>query len=311
MSAFDIETCKWVIWGAKDGRNTFGHVHEAFFRTLKFLGKEVYYLDNSDDISRIDFSNSLMLSMNCVVKGMPQRKDCFYVVHNAAHDPCQSYFDGLKLLPYGVHVLSNRYSENVKQIGPDIYFDETSPGLMFYWGTDLLPHEIEANKPTRVFNSDSQVFNNIGSLDDMKRPAIEGFVKACKENGIEYHNYGGYNGGEIVSIEKHVQLIKDSYMAPAFQGADQVAQGYISCRIPKNISYGQPGIVHSAYANQVFGGKLIYNPDSYKLFYEARERLQNMPLAELHAQMDFVAKFHTYIPKVEAIVTAVRTLENR
>jgi hypothetical protein len=308
---FDLSTAKWVIWGAKDGINTFGHVHNAFLRALKFLGKEAYYLDRSDDISGMDFSNTLFLSMNCVVKGMPQRKDCFYVVHNAMGDPCLPYFEGLKLLPYGVHVISNRYGYDVEEIGPDIYFDREHRSLVFYWGTDLLPHEIEVNKPDRVFNKDSREFNNIGSLDDMKRPAIEGFVRACRENGIEYHNYGGYNGGEIVSVEKHIRLIKRSYMAPAFQGADQAAQGYMSCRIFKNISYGQPGIIHSAYANQVFGGKLICNADTYALFYEAREQLQSMPLAELHAQMDFVAKSHTYLNKLAGIEYAVRALEGQ
>jgi hypothetical protein len=306
---FDLDTCKYVIWGAKDGLNTFGHVHNAFLRALKFLGKEVYYLDRSDDISRMDFSNTLFLSMNCVVKGMPQREDCFYVVHNAMGDPCQEYFKGLKLLPYGVHIISNRYGYDVEQIGPDIYFDQAHRSLVFYWGTDLLPHEIEANKPDRVFNSGSREFNNIGSLDEMKRPGIEGFVRACNENGIAYHNYGGYNGGEIVSVEKHIRLIKRSYMAPAFQGADQVAQGYISCRIPKNISYGQPGIVHSAYANQVFDNKLIFDTDTYRLFYKAKEYLQSMPLKELHDQMDLVAARHTYLNKIAGIQHAVRALE--
>lgn len=306
---FDISTCRWVIWGAKDGLNTFRHIHEAFLRALKYLGKEVYYFDRSDNISGLDFSNTCFLSMNCVVKGMPQRKDCFYVVHNAMGDPCLSYFDGLKLLPYGVHVISNQYNYNVEEIGPDIYFDRDSRCLVFYWGTDLLPYEIEANKPTRVFNKDSREFNNIGSLDEMKRPAIEGFVKACKENGIDYHNYGGYNGGEIVSVEKHIRLIKRSYMAPAFQGADQVAQGYISCRILKNISYGQMGIVHSAYANQVFGGRLIFNTDTYQLFYQAKEYLESMPLVELHSLMDEVAEKHTYLNKLRGIEYAVRSLE--
>src|SRR5208282_1383782 len=254
------------MWGAKDGLNTFGHIHEAYLRALKFLGKEAYYLDHSDDISQMDFSNTLFLTMNCVYQYMPRRKDCFYVVHNANNDPCLPFFDGLKLLAYGVHVLSNRYSDSVKEIGPDIFFDEAARVLMFYWGTDLLPHEIEANKPTRVFNSESKVFNNIGSIDNMKRGAIDNFVKACRENRIDYQNYGGYNGGRVVSIEEHIKLIRDSYLAPAFQGMDQVAQGYMSCRIFKNISYGQMGITHSAYANQVFDGRLIFNTDTYKLF---------------------------------------------
>lgn len=311
MSGFDVTSAKWVMWGAKHDLNTFGHIHAAFLRTLKHMGKEAYWFDTGDDISKIDFANSVFLSMNCVLEGLPRRTDCFYFVHNISGDPRQSYFDGLKLLPYGVHILSNKYGPNVKEIGPDVYFDESSPTLMMYWGTDLLPHEIEANKPTRVFNSESRVFNNIGSIDHMKLPAINEFVRACKENGIEYHNYGGYNGGRVVSIDEHIQLIKDSYIAPAFQGADQVAQGYMSCRIFKNLSYGQMPPIHSKYANDLFGGKLIFNTDAYQLFYDAKERLQSMPLKELHDLMDLVAARHTYIPKLNAVIHAIRTLENR
>lgn len=306
---FNIDTCKWVMWGAKDGLNTFGHIHEAYLRALKFLGKEAYYLDHSDDISNFDFSNTLFLSMNCVTDHIPRRKDCFYVVHNIFGDPHLPLFDGLKLLCYGVHIGQNRYGEEVQEIGPDIYFSPGSRSMAFYWGTDLLPHEIEANKPMRVFNSDSRVFNNIGSIDQMKRKPLEDFVRACKENGIQYENYGGYNGGRIVSIEEHIQLIKDSYLAPGIQGLDQAATGYMSCRLFKNISYGQMGLTHSSYMNEVFGGKLIFNTDTYKLFYDARERLQSMRLEELHNLMDEVAQKHTYLNKIAGIIHAVRILE--
>jgi hypothetical protein len=310
VSGFNIDTCKWVMWGAKDGNNTFGHIHEAYLRALKFLGKEAYYLDRSDDISRMDFSNTLFLSMNCVVRGMPQRKDCFYVVHNANNDPCLSYFDGLKLMPYAIHVMSNRYESRVQEIGPDIFFDQQSRVLMFYWGTDLLPHEIEANKPTHVFNQESRVCNYIGSTDGMKIKAIEDFSRACRENGIQYQGYGGYNTGRVVSETEHIQLIRDSYMAPAFQGLDQIAQGYQSCRIFKNLSYGQMPLIQSKYSNDLFKGRLIFNTDAYKLFYEGRERLQSLSLEELHNLMDEVAQKHTYLNKLNGIIQAVKTLEN-
>jgi len=309
--SFDVDKARWVIWGAKDGLNTFHHIHEAYLRTLKHMGKEVYYFDQSDDISNFDFSGVVFLSMNCVVAGMPRRDDCFYVVHNAFNDPCMNYLKGLKVLPYGVHILTNRYADTVKEIGPDIFFDETTGSMSFYWATDLLPHEIEANKPTRVFNHDSKVVNYVGSVDNMKRGHIDGFVKALRENKIEYRGWGGYNNGRVVSIPEHVQLIKDSYMAPAFQGQDQVDQGYMSCRIFKNLSYGQMTLTHSKYANDVFGGRLIYNSDTYTLFQEGREKLQSMPLEELHSLMDLVARKHTFVNKLDAVIKAIRIMENR
>ncbi len=100
-------------------------------------------------------------------------------------------------------------------------------------------------------------------------------------------------------------------MAPAFQGLDQVRTGYVSCRLFKAISAGQFPLTHSLFANRVFDNKLICNEDTYQLFYEARDRLQSLRLEELHDLMDEVAKYHTYLPKIAAIETAVRTLENK
>ncbi len=319
MAGFDVSTCKWVMWGAKGlPYNSFRHIHESFFRVLKYLGKETYWFDEGEDISEIDFENTLFITQNCIYHGVPRRKDCFYVVHNMAYpsvvgatDSCKPYFEGLKSLGYNIHRLINKYSSDVKEIGPQIFFEESQRTISFRWGTDLLPREIEANKPLKAFNSEGRVFNYVGSLDDLKISNITNFVKACKENSVEYHQYGGYSGGPIISIEEHIRLIKESYMAPAFQSLDQIETGYVPCRLFKNISYGQFGITHSKCANQMFGGKLIYNEDAYKLFYEARERLQSMLVQELWSLMDEVAKNHTYLNKIAAIEQAVHTLENK
>ena len=304
----DIDTCKWVIWGAQPP-NTFGHIHAALLRTLKFLGKDVVWLNNGDDISKIDFTNTCFLTMNCALQGMPRRKDCFYVIHNGNDPACRSYLEDLNVLVWGMHVSTNRYNSDVMEIGPNIHFDQRHGVLQFWHGTDLLPHEIEANKPKKGFNDESRVCAYVGSIDEMKREYISDFSRACQENGIQYNLYGGYNNGRIVSIEEHIQLVKDSYLCPAIEGRDQVAQGYMSCRLFKNISYGQMGLTCSRYANELFGGKLIYNPDAYQLFYDAKERLQHMPVKELHDLMDEVAAKHTYLNKVNGIIKAMRMLK--
>jgi hypothetical protein len=308
---FDATTCKWVIWGAKRPFNTFGFIHSAFYRALKYLGKDVQWLELGDSTADLDLENTLFLSMNTVIDGMPRRNGCFYVVHNIRGDEREPYFDGLSLLATGVHITPNVYSKNVQVLGSDIYFEPDDRVLQMRWGTDLLPHEIQANKPTRVFNSDSREINYIGTVDPLKEITMSGFVRACRENGIKFNTYGGFNKKEHPGIQEHVDLVKRSYMAPAFQGMDQVETGYISCRLFKAISAGQYGITHSPYANALFGNRLIYEPDGYKLFYEARERLQDIRLEELHTLMDIVAAEHTYIPKIRAIEHAVRTLENR
>jgi hypothetical protein len=311
MSEFNIDTCKWIMWGARNPYHTHGHVHEAFLRALKFLGKEALWLEKGDDLSQIDFSNTCFITMNGVFLGIPRRKDCFYVVHNADLFVSQC-LKGNDLLNFGVHCSTNKYADNVVNLGPDIYFDRLHRTMSFRWGTDLLPHEIEANKPIQVFNTESRVVNYIGTIDENRRLGIENFRRACAENGIGFEHFGGFNNEKgtdsVVSIEENVRLIRDSYMAPTLQREDQVNQGFIPCRLFKNISYGQFGITHSKYANDLFGGRLVYNPDTYRLFYDAKERLQSTPLAELHSLMDEVAKKHTYLNKIEGIMQAVRTL---
>src|ERR1700685_1112627 len=257
---FDIDTCRWVIWGAKRPYNSFGHIHTAFERALRHMGKDVRWLDKDDwiDYDRTRFDNTLFLGMNTVIDEMPRHSDCFYVIHNIFGTSEMAYFDGLDMLGYGIHISTNSYSKATEEIGPEIFFDKESRSLSMRWGTDLLPEEIELNKPAKAFNSDSRVFNYVGSTDGTKRLAIGAFAGACRENGIEYHQYGGYSGGPIVSIEEHIRLIKERYLAPAFQEKGQNDQGYVACRLFKNISYGQFGITQSKYANDLFGGRLIY-----------------------------------------------------
>lgn len=303
----DIETCKWVIWGAKRPYNTFGHIHEAFLRALKFLGKDAVWLDNGDDTSGIDFSNALVITMNCVLGGMPHHKGALYLIHNGNDPACQQYIQDLNVIVYGVHVSASRYGDLV-DLGPDIYFDVPHRIMMFRWGTDLLPHEIQANKPAKAFNSDSRIVNYVGTVDSSNRNQIENFARACRENGIRFEFGGGHSGKPVVSDADHIRQIKESYLAPAIQRMDQVDLGYVPCRLFKNISYGQFGITHNAYANALFGDKLVFNTDTYRLFYDARERLQSMPVSELHSLMDEVAAKHTYLNKITAITQAVKIL---
>jgi hypothetical protein len=313
---FDINTCQWVMWGAKRPYNTYGHIHDAFLRALEYQGKRAVWLDDGDDLSQLDMGNTLFLTMNCVVGGIPLSKECYYFIHNGSD--VRELFTGpgmTRVVNFGVHISTNTYGD-VPQIGPEIWFDANSKSMSFRWGTDLLPNEIEANKPARTFNSDSKVINYIGTIDPSNKAIIGRFRQAAEAQGIQFVGYGGCYAGheghnQVVSVDDNVRLIKESYMAPTLQRMDQVQSGYVPCRLFKNISYGQFGITHSRFANELFGGKLIYNPDPYRLFYDALERLQVTPVSELHALMDEVATKHTYLNKIAAIEHAVRILENK
>jgi hypothetical protein len=294
----DLSKEKFCIWGFHNPPyDTFKHIHEAFYRALKYSGKKVLWLDAKDDTSQIDFSDTFFITMNIVVgreiNSIPLRRDCYYAVHNNIQTG-RERFEGLDFLPYGVQLAGK----------PDHEPGYTSVNMP--WATDLLPHEIEANKPSKIFKSDSKVVNYVGTIWEANRRETADFDRACGENGILFRQI---RGG--VSIEENVRLIKESYLAPAIIGSGHPV-GYIPCRAMKNLSYGSYPITNSSYINDFFDGRLIYNPDPYKLFFDAREQLSYIPLRTLHSLMDYVSENHTYLNRIERLLEGARfRLENK
>ena len=62
------------------------------------------------------------------------------------------------------------------------------------------------------------------------------------------------------------------------------------------------GITNSERVNELFENKLVYNPDTYQLFYDAKKRLQTMNFLELFELMDLVKAKHTYINRIYTLL---------
>lgn len=312
---FNIDTAKFCIWGFKNTYHTYGHVHEAYERALKHMGREVVWIDGATNTSGMDFSNTFFITQNDVVAQdidkLPLRKDCFYASHNNIQKG-RERFEGLNWMAFGNYLRKNPHRGPVETlISQDAPFYWDSKTVDFFFATDLLPHEIEANKPSRVFRSDSRVVNWVASSWQGAAGEMAKFKRACEENGIRV-DWWGYERKGVVSIEKHVELIKESYIAPALVSPQQYDMGYIPCRIFKNISYGQYGVVNSEFVNEVFDGRLICEHDPYQLFFKARRELPQVKLTDLHSLMDYVAANHTYLNRVDVLLKAAKLiLENK
>ena len=137
----------------------------------------------------------------------------------------------------------------------------------------------------------NDVFENMNKYDALNR--------ACKENNIAWKNFSK------VSMEENIHFTRQSFIAPALQGQWQCDQGYIPCRIFKNISYGQMGITNSPAVYELFNNKIVYNANTYQLFYDALKRSQTMTLEEQFELMDFVRDHHTYLNRIETILTCL------
>lgn len=329
---FNLDTCKYLVWGYKNVYHTHGHIHDGIYRALKHMGKDVEWLDSADDISNRDFTNVLIITNDdCIdnsywpwktpIKShLPISDSCFYAVHSLKDNPrvadllkgtkykmswsCFSPASSMMELPYPIES-GNYINGNITMFARDTPFFHTNNHLEFRWATDLMPHEIEANKPKELLSLKNKVINFVGTIWWVNEKELGQFIKAANDDGVTFNHFGGGQKG-VVSVEENVRLIRESYMAPAISGSHHLTEGYVPCRIFKNISYGQYGISNSARVQKVFDGRLIHHTDPYQLYYEAKRRLSEIKIEELHSLMDFVAQNHTYLNRVDAFFKGIK-----
>ncbi len=300
-----------IIWGHKLHSHTHSYVHYGFHKAFKHLGYEVHWLDNDDDISEINFANSLFITEHQVDQNMPLRDDSYYVVHNSSN----SKFDFIKQLNHYISIRTyhdiNLKSDTLQEVEPYIYYDIPKSTLVCPWATDLLPSEIEEQKklllnPQKRNHFEIYWVGTIGDGEGGNIHQISPFIEACKKNHVKFIHSSPW--GNPISFDENRKLIQKSYMAPTICGAWQVKNGYIPCRIFKNISYGKIGVTNSQRVYELFQKKIVYNEDTHQLFYDAKKALKNFDQSQMLELMDFVKEHHTYLNRCAHIISFIKLL---
>lgn len=285
---------KIVIWGHPLHSNTFSYVHHAFYRAFISMGYETYWMFDNTDISNFNFSNCLFFTEGQSCEKIPIKKDCKYILHNC----CQEKFKELpkeNILTLQVYT-DDVYKHGAKKINNYTFILDRC--LFQPWATNLLPNEINYLVPLE--NRERNI-NWIGTIGNKKYPEdqfsnlneITLFIKACSEQKITFQHLSN------IPEDSHINLIRKSYLAPQICGEWQRQNGYIPCRIFKNISYGQFGITNSKKVQEVFDGNLIYNSNCYYLFYEAESQKRKQKINSL---MKLVREKHTFVNRIKQIL---------
>lgn len=297
---------KVILWGHKLHSHTHSYIHYAFVKAFKHLGYETLWLDKNDKIADIDFSNSLFITEGQVDQGIPLRNDCRYVLHNCNMSKYKKLSDTGNCITMQVYV-HDVFKHDVQKIDDLTYIDINDKTIYMPWATDLLPHEIDAVKASLTWPLQRKKNINFigvwqhGSYDNTR--IYNQFIAACKENGITFKQRTS------VDADENVNLIQQSYMAPALQGQWQCQTGYVPCRIFKNISYGQPGITNSKTVYELFKGKIVFNEDTHQLFYDAQKAIRTMTKEDLFWQMDFIRDNHTYLNRIEHLLNFLNLIK--
>ncbi len=299
-----------VIWGHKMNGHTHMWIHAAFYRAFAFLGYNVHWLSDADDISSLDLSNSLFITEGQADKNIPLREDSRYILHNCYSSKYDPLFDVGNIIKLDVY--THKCTDlNVKEIAPYTYIDRENKCIYMPWATDLLPHEVEFMKQVMRRTSKKNESHWIGTLYEGDKfsnlEKVKPFVTGLREHGITFC----YERN--ISRQENIKRIQESIVAPAIVGEWQEKEGYIPCRIFKNISYGAMGVTNSKSAYELFNKKIIYNPDTYQLCHDALDHIKNMDIGELYELMDFVRDNHTYLNRIDSLfyfINVIKPLKN-
>ncbi|MDX8430970.1 MAG: hypothetical protein SNF33_04105 [Candidatus Algichlamydia australiensis] len=293
-----------VIWGHKLHTHTHSYIHNAFYRAFKHLGYETYWLDEKDDLSKYDLSNSLFITEGQADTTIPLRDDSYYFLHNCSHiQRLKKQKDAGRTFCFQVYTDDVLTRKGLTKYAPCHYYSVERRALYMPWATDLLPHEIEENK-LRLLQTEKEKkiywIGTIGSGEFGNMQTIQPFKSASNKKRIPFITK------RRVSVKENRDLIMRSFMAPTIVGPWQAKKGYVPCRIFKNISYGQMGVTNSKRVYELFNRKIIYNSDTAELFNDAYRQIPKISNEEIFELMDFVKENHTYLNRIEFMLKLLR-----
>lgn len=303
---------KAIVWGHKlhDARtaNTFAFIHESWYRTLKHMGFDVLWLDNSDNISGMSFENCLFFTEGQVDQNIPIVESSKYVVHNCDLTKYRPIIKNvLNLQVYTHDCLSRKVeiidAEQLCYYQPEADFsraDHCCDNRTIYqpWATNLLPDEIDLENPiASQFPKTKRIFW-IGSImggPHRNDDKISDLAMAAKDDGVQFIH---------AKLENSLQprAIAESWVAPAVQGAWQVEKGYVPCRVFKNLSFGRMTPTNSETVNKLFGEKLPFSSDVREMYKMGVDWEANPDQKTLKELMTLVKEKHTFVNRINNIL---------
>ena len=134
-----------------------------------------------------------------------------------------------------------------------------------------------------------------------KRPdinKINPYIENCKKANYEFHHYPQCT----ISFEQNRMIVANSEVAPTITGRWQKVNGYVPCRIFKNISYGKLGITNSKTVEEIMEGNVICNSsdqlldDHLSMDTRAQKRM-------FRAASKLIAEKHTFLNRAKTILS--------
>lgn len=287
---------KIIIWGHKLHSHTHSYIHAAFYKAFSFLGYETHWLDSSDLKSDMIFKDCIFITEGQVDGSIPLDASNKYVLHNCNKDKYKNF------CVLNLQVYSNGFENSLGVSGTKIsectYFDNNTKTLYQPWATDLLPSEINSNF---TFNPNKTAvwIGTIGGAYHGNIDELKSFDLGLRKHGYRFNHLGC----SFMDFQTNVKHVQENELAPAIVGTWQQKNGYIPCRIFKNISYGQLGITNSRTVFELLEEDVVYAPSCDRLIEEYLSLSSMQKQTLFKASNSLIKTKHTYLNRINNILT--------
>lgn len=318
---------KVIIWGHPLYSHTHSYIHQAFYETFKFLGYDTYWFHNEDYPKDFDYDNTLYIGEGFADQNLPlNNTSCYFIMYCPSPkkylDSGGRYIDvRMAAKNFKDHIHDYSLDKNkCEKVGLGCYFEKASPIAINYknnyvdynipdfdkfymsWATNLLPHEFNY-EDCRLPRTNKIYFcgnlSNQGVCENMS--TFKPFLDKCKSNNIEFvHNNSWANP---LSKETVIELTKKSYLAVDIRGPEHLKNELLTCRICKNISYGQLGLTNSWAIYEALEGHCIYDSDTSNLFDLGVQHREDHNF--ITKCMQYIKDNHTYVNRVQSILKVI------
>lgn len=317
---------KVIIWGYPLYSHTHSYIHEAFYKTFKFLGFPTYWFHDLDFPIDFNYENCLFITEGFADKNIPLKKTSTYLV---MYTPSPEKYQDVKSF-YEMRLIAKNFKDHISEynfdankaekLSENFYlskehdtkkcidretqtnFEFKWKSVYFNWATNLLPEEFNFNS---IYNRREKAINYVGTISKKglteNYSNIKPFVKALRKKGISFYHFNPWKNP--ISSDYARVLIERSLLAPDIRGIQHLKQGLVTCRVLKNISYGQLGLTNSYAIYEAMAGNLVYSPDPIDLLQQGLKNRFNYKLIE--EGMRFCRANHTYVNRCNDILKLI------
>lgn len=319
---------KIIIWGYPLYSHTHSYIHEGFYRAFKYLGYETYWFHDGDYPSDFDWNDCVFFTEGFAEKNIPLNKSCIYLVHCTCNPKKYLEINPKRYIDVRYnHVWMKDHiynytldKKNVQKVGNACYFTNRENKSILYkndyheyyiedydkfyisWATNLLPYEINFDDISHPRKNEIWFCGSIVADIRWENYSVyKPFIEECQKLNIPFHINNPFQNP--LTNDEVIKRTKDSLIGIDLRGPEHLRNGYLPCRIMKNISYGHLGITNSNEAYNELDGNCLYEKDPVEILYKALDKKTDYDF--IKKSMVYVKENHTYINRIKSLMSII------